>query len=564
MQPVQDPFAIPRRALDMEDYIDVVRRHRAWILGPVFASLVTAVVVAFLWPDTYVSRALIHVTPPQIPDRLVQSTVTAEMNQRINTMAQAIMSRTALTNMVNSMNLYPRDRRRLPMEDVIETMRKEIKIGAVGVVGAAAAGPDQKVNAFQITFAYENRILAQKVCQDLVSKFIDENVRFRSSATLQTLEFMKDQLDERRKRMDEIDKKITEFRMANMGKLPEQVTQNTAAMNVLENRLGNLNLTVARARQDQLILEGQLQTLKDNLKFYSRPVAPLEGIGGVGGKSERALSAERDLLNAETRLQAAMEQYRDNHPDVQSMKATVAVLKRSRDAITKDDETRKTPSDPGAARAMQSLNVARDRDVQEINTRIAQTQSQIEAKKMEITQLQQDLNLTQGQSRAIEQRVLAVPLGEAKYDELLRERSLAKTGYDDISQKMMSSDLSKRVEERKQGELLEMLDPASLPLTPTEPTRSVIVGAGAGIGLVLGMLIAAAREMKDGTLKNLKDVRAYTQLTVLGSIPLLENDLVVRRRRRLAWLAWSTACLAGCMIMAGSVIFYFTNRDVIK
>jgi hypothetical protein len=53
-------------------------------------------------------------------------------------------------------------------------------------------------------------------------------------------------------------------------------------------------------------------------------------------------------------------------------------------------------------------------------------------------------------------------------------------------------------------------------------------------------------------------------LTVLGSIPLLENDLVVRRRRRLAWLAWSTACLAGCLIMAGSVIFYYANKDVIR
>ena len=563
MQPVQDPFALPRRALDMEDYIDVLRRHKAWILGPLFASLVVGVVVAFLWPDTYVSRAQIRVTPPQIPDRLVQSTVTAEMNQRINTMAQAILSRGGLTNLVNTMNLYPRDRRRLPMEDVIENMRTQIKIGAIGVVANGGA-PDQKVNAFQITFAYENRILAQKVCQDLVSKFIDENVRFRSSATLQTLEFMKDQLDERRKTLDSIDKKITEFRMTNQGKLPEQVQQNTSAMNVLETRLGNINLTVARARQDQLILEGQLQTLKDNLRFYSRPVSQLEQNGGVPMKSERLISAERDVLAAQTRLSALLEQYRENHPDVQAMRSTLGVLQRTRDAIIKEDGDRKTPSDPTMARQMQALNVTRERDMQEINSRIAQTQSQLEAKKMELEQLQRDLVSTANQSKSIEAKVMSVPLGEAKYDEYLRERAIAKQAYDDISQKMLTSDLSKKLEERKQGELLEMLDPASLPIAPTEPTRSIIVGAGAGIGLMLGMLIAAAREMKDGTLKNLKDVRAYTQLTVLGSIPLLENDLVVRRRRRLAWLAWSTACLAGCLIMAGSVIFYYANKDVVR
>ena len=48
MQP-QDALAATRRSLDVEDYIDILRRHKAWILGPVFAALVVSVVVAFLW-----------------------------------------------------------------------------------------------------------------------------------------------------------------------------------------------------------------------------------------------------------------------------------------------------------------------------------------------------------------------------------------------------------------------------------------------------------------------------------------------------------------------------------
>ena len=81
------------------------------------------------------------------------------------------------------------------------------------------------------------------------------------------------------------------------------------------------------------------------------------------------------------------------------------------------------------------------------------------------------------------------------------------------------------------------------------------------MGLMLGIVIAGAREMKDTSLKNLKDVRAYTQLSILGSIPLLENDFVVRRRRRLAWLGWTTACLAAAVLMSGSIAYYvFTTR----
>src|SRR5580704_3729916 len=113
---------------------------------------------------------------------------------------------------------------------------------------------------------------------------------------------------------------------------------------------------------------------------------------------------------------------------------------------------------------------------------------------------------------------------------------------------------------RQQGEKLELLEEANMPATPTEPKRPYIVLAGTGLGLVIGLILAGVREVKNTALKNLKDVRAYTQLPVLGSIPLLENDLVVRRRRRLAWLAWSTACLVGMIIMSGSVVYYYATK----
>jgi uncharacterized membrane protein YgdD (TMEM256/DUF423 family) len=116
------------------------------------------------------------------------------------------------------------------------------------------------------------------------------------------------------------------------------------------------------------------------------------------------------------------------------------------------------------------------------------------------------------------------------------------------------------VERRNQGETLELLDAASLPVDPTEPKRPMILGAGAMLGLVLGLGLVAVREMKDTTLKNLKDVRAYTNLTVLGSIPLLEDDIVVKRRKRLTLLAWSTAILIGVLVMAGSYYYYIATK----
>ena len=49
----QDSVVVTRRPLDVEDYIDVARRHKGWIVGTTFAGIVLAVVIAYLWPDTY-------------------------------------------------------------------------------------------------------------------------------------------------------------------------------------------------------------------------------------------------------------------------------------------------------------------------------------------------------------------------------------------------------------------------------------------------------------------------------------------------------------------------------
>ena len=129
MQAQYDPLSIGRRPLDVEDYIDIARRHKAWILGPVFAALVISVVVAFLWPDTYVSTAVIRLVPPQVPERYVPTNINIEMSQRVSSMAQTILSRSTLTNIVQTYGLYPRDVKRKPMEDVVEEMKKNVRVG---------------------------------------------------------------------------------------------------------------------------------------------------------------------------------------------------------------------------------------------------------------------------------------------------------------------------------------------------------------------------------------------------------------------------------------------------
>src|SRR5205085_2590570 len=182
MQPTEG-VSITRRALDVEDYIDIARRHKGWIFGPFLFTIVASVVGVYLWPDSYISQAVVKIVPQQVPQNMVQSSINQEMNDRINSMSQTILSRTVLTTIINTFGLYQKERGRYPIEDVIEEMKKNIQIVPVQSV---AGGAQRTVPAFAVQFSYENRILAQRVVQDIVGRFIDENIRNRSNATFQT------------------------------------------------------------------------------------------------------------------------------------------------------------------------------------------------------------------------------------------------------------------------------------------------------------------------------------------------------------------------------------------
>jgi uncharacterized protein involved in exopolysaccharide biosynthesis len=253
------------------------------------------------------------------------------------------------------------------------------------------------------------------------------------------------------------------------------------------------------------------------------------------------------------------ERYKDSHPDIRQTMALLAAAKKKHDTILQEeDSNKKAASDEPALPQVIAPGAAKEARNLEANYRRIETQ--IGAKNMEAEDVRKELDQVNAQMRAYEARMQGAPLSDKEYSDLLREQELSKEKFADIDAKMTRSMMAQQMEDRRQGENLEPLDSASLPMTPAKPKRWLVVGISTGIGLFLGVIMAGAREVRDTSLKNLKDVRAYTQISVLGSIPLLENDLVIKRRRRLSWLGWSLACLAGIAIMSGSIIYYYATK----
>lgn len=549
MQPPAETVSTPRRPLDVEDYLDIVQRNKSWLAGPAFAGLVIAVVVAFLWPDTYVSEATIQVTPPQVPQHLVPSNVNVEISQRVSAMASNILSRPTLTNIIQTYNLYPRERARLPMEDIIEQMRtRDIRISPVTRLATASR---DRASVFRISFAYENRFLAQKVTADLAGRFIEENIRARSSQSAQTTEFLKDQLQQAKQELDAWENKLADFRVRNSGRLPDQLDRNLNAIRAFETQLAGINDAINRLAQDKLMLESQIRIIRDQVAA----ITPSREVAEAPVRRERLVEIERQIVAIETALAGLRERYRDSHPDVQRLDRQLAGLRKQRESLLSEEPAAKSEEPRQRMLSPEEL-----KNLRAAEAAIARLQSQIEAKNLEMEAKIKEQQNFQRLIKQYQSYIETSPLVEREYAELTRNRDLARARYEDLSKRAAASEMATDLVARGQADRLELLEPASLPERPARPNRPLIIFAGLAAGLVLGFFIVGAREMKDTSLKTLKDVRAYTKLAILGTVPLLENDLVVRRKRRLAWLAWSAASLLGIAAMAGSVLYYYSTR----
>ncbi len=550
MQP-QDSLTVTRRALDIEDYIDIARRHKAWVFGPAFAGLVIAVVVAFLWPNTYLSSAIIRVVPPEVPESYVAPNITTDMQGRINSLEQVILNRASLTSLINKHGLYKKELSRLPMDDVVETMKtRDIKIGPVQTF--AQSQSRQVVPAFMIGFQYSNRFIAKNVTEDLVASFMSESLSETSDESMRTTELLQKQYDDAKAKLDECDQKLQSFRVAHLGALPDQQQGNYSEVNSLQAQMMSIDASMNRIQQDKLTLDNEIRIVKQQLSQLKDPNVEQQVIDQ---KNEKLAAKDKEIENAETYLARLRERYKDTYPDVQNMIQQVSLLKKQRDDIAKE-EANKKPEE----RAALPPNPQYLRERSQLQANISRLTALEETKDLQLKDLTKQSDQVTAALKSFQGRIESTPLGEKEYTELIANRDLALRSYQEADQKLQMSRRASDVMRRNEGEKLQILDPAYIPETPTEPKRPIIVGAGAALGLILGLVLAGVREVKDTSLKNLKDVRAYTRLQVLGSIPLLENDLVVRRRRRLGWLAWSTACLVGIVIMASSVAYYYQTK----
>jgi polysaccharide biosynthesis transport protein len=177
--------------------------RRKWLAVLVFAfPFAAAASVIFSLPPLYKSTVLVLVDRQQVPEVFVRPTVTSELETRLQTISQEILSRARLEALITRFGLYPGLRKEGQNEEVVEQMRKEIKLELKTTDTKGQGHP--ATTAFALSYRGPDAQTVALVTNTLASFYIEENLKVRERQATGTADFLKVQLAETRNRLDEL------------------------------------------------------------------------------------------------------------------------------------------------------------------------------------------------------------------------------------------------------------------------------------------------------------------------------------------------------------------------
>ncbi len=462
-----------------EFILGLVMRRRWFILLPFCLALMGGIFFTMVTPRIYEAKTLILVEGQRVPQNFVQSIVTEDTSERINTLSQQILSRTNLEKIVKEFSLFTGpEHAKMYVEDKVAILRKNIFVNVI-------TDRRRQTDAFEISFKGKDPQKVMRVVNGLAASFIDENLKVRESQALGTSAFLESELGSMRVRLEQLEEKIKNYRKANMGELPEQLETN---LRILERLQDNLSDRQASNREAKIRLSDL-----SNQATSRQPSVVVIG----GGQRPQEGGATMDELIAE--LENLQSRYTDKHPDIIRLKKQIAEM-----------ESRQT-SQSGSAAASAA------RIPPQLRVQIAEARREIEGTDSDIRELKAQIAVYQ-------QRIENTPKREQELLSLKRDYQNIQTSYDSLLNRKLEADIGVNMERKQKGEQFRVVDPARLPQRPVEPDMKkvflMVVAAGLGLGGGLAFLL----EYMDSSFKKPDDLENAFELPVLATIPKLMDQ----------------------------------------
>jgi protein tyrosine kinase modulator len=508
----RDPMVTRKQPYTSEAILKIGWRRKWQIALPAIVIAAAASWWINRLPDRYRSEALLMFVPQQIPEAFVRTTVSARGENRLPVIAQRILNRTQLEQIIRDFNLYPDHRETGAIQDAVETMRtRDIDIRPV------------KGDVFRLGFIADSPAVVQGVVERLVALFIVETSHDRATLAEGTDQFLEAQLEDARRKLIDNETKLAEYRRRHHGELPTQLDANLRGLNTSEMQLQVLADSLNRDRDRQLMLE---RSLKDANR------EPTDTRVAVVPDDTSKLSAIEQLERAEAALEEMQSNLTEQHPDVVTLKQTIADLRKRSEA------ERARHSEATEATAADKRRTGRLEDLQ---AELSAVERQIGEKTAEEEQLR-------GALVDYQRRIEGAPAREAELVALTRDYETLQQTYRSLLAKKQESAIAANLEREQTGAQFKVLDAARMPEQPFAPRRIRLYALGVLAGLAIGLTLAVVLEWFDRGLRTAEDVRFALGLPVLATLPVVyQRHPSVRR---------TATIVSVCAAICGSVAMF--------
>ena len=510
------------------EMLGILKRQKWMILLPVITFTAAIGYVVYKLPSIYESTSLLTVKPPTISSNLVQSLTNEDLSQRLQTINQEVLSRSSLEPMVTKYDLYKSERSQgMPMELVIEKMYKAIKVDLED-------SGSEKIAAFRIRYRDRDPQATRNVTAELASKYVNAQVQTQTEIANSTKDLFEKQLGEKKTAMDELEQQRLAIMTQNVATLPESEQGLVAQLGGLRDREANI-------MKEKESLMNERGRLSDSIGANNRQMALIEDLGQKETQDTARNAADpensvaygelvkrRADLNAQ--LDNLLKVYKDKHPLVVAKQSEILRINEEFEGLRKNAERRVTSVTQTSNRKAELQKKTLELENQRIQSQISQIESQLGGKDNEIRQ-------NAGEVAALENRINAVPGVKVALEGVTAQYQSAKDTYNEILKKKNEAETVVGVETNAQGETIRVQDPANVPQAPVAPKRFLWTLIGSGIGLLIGLLMAAFFEVpRFFRIQNIEDARHYTGLPVLASVPPLLSNAEKTWIARSYWL----------------------------
>ena len=516
----------------VKKYIDLLAQRWQLITACILAALTIGLGIYLMLPKLYHCTALLSYEKQQInPGRMAPERQGQRLREIVSTLSELVMSRNNLEEFIKQFDLYPEARKKLPIEDVIELMRKNIKVT-----------PSSRGDTFSVTFQGTRQDKVLKVTNGLAAKFIEENLKYREERATETSKYTKDELTMAKAVLDKKEQAMRDFKLKHYNEMPEQRADNLARLTSLHTQYQGIQDSIQDLERTRVMAQEQISLRKR----LGSALAGNQPSGPGNRPTDQPMGKYERLQRLKQYLASLRGKYTEKHPEV----------RRTRQMISRLEAELRANPDSGKAMNDKVAHVPLDPEIQQLKF-------QIRGIDLNIKKLKNDQKKVLASIKQYEKYVEATPVREAQWNALTRDYNELRRNYDYLVSQNLQAASVEHLERKQKGSKFKIIDPARFPDKPFKPDfkKMLLLALGAGGGLGVGLTLVF--DFLDTSFKDVGEIESTLGVKVISAVPYIEIDEETKKKRFRTLLSGILFFLYTLLLIGAMVYLYFQGKIIV-